>query len=315
MFHVVINPAGASGRTFKIWDQLEQIMIEEDADYTVHFSSPDEGIEAICRRITSAGETRLIVIGGDGTINEAVNGITDLSSVRLGYVPAGSSNDIAKGLGLEKSRETILRRILKGETVREIDVGRVEFLNAEDVIGPHVPGTKIVRRFLAGCGIGFDAHICQQVLTSKWKSILNKVHLGKLIYLAVAAKVIFTEEMIPFLVTADGVTKDLGKCLFTVAMNESYEGGGFQFCPDARDDDGKLTMCSADHMTRFDFFRIFPYAYQGKHLKFRGISEYDGRNVRIRTAVPLWVHTDGEVICRSSDIELAAETERLKLMM
>ena len=319
VFHIVVNPAGASGRTIRIWDDLERIMIEEDADYTVHFSTRECGIEQICRNLTSdpaeGEDIRLVVLGGDGTLNEAVNGICDLSRVSLGYIPAGSSNDIARGLALKQDRENILRQILKGETVRSIDVGKVEFLDALDVSGDYETGGRIVRRFLSGCGIGFDAHICQQVSVSGWKKVLNKIHLGKLIYLAVAMKVIFTEEMIPFLVTVDGKTQELGKCLFTVAMNESYEGGGFRFCPDAKDDDGKLTMCSADHMSRFDFFRIFPYAYNGKHLKFRGISEYDGEIIRIRTAVPLWVHTDGEVICRSQDIQLSTEKTQLRMMM
>lgn len=321
MFHVVVNPAGASGKTGKQWKKLEEILRNEHVSYEVHFSTPVFGIEDICRDLTKDADTGtdLIIVGGDGTMNEAVNGITDFSKVRLGYVPAGSGNDLARSLSLPNDRNKILRTIIQGEVRRTVDVGEVTFHNTYDIIKgspkAFVPGKPVIRRFMSGCGIGFDAHICQQVLVSKFKNVLNKVHLGKLVYVATAAKVIMTEKMVPFeITTAEGSTS-YGKCLFTVGMNEPYEGGGFRFCPHADDHDGKLTMCTADNMRKIDFFRIFPYAYHGNHLKFRGVTEYASETLDIKTEEPLWVHTDGEVACRSSRISMRLLGNQLKLLM
>ena len=321
MFHVVVNPAGASGKTGKQWKKLEVILQNEHVSYEVHYSTPVFGIEDICRDLTkNTGEcVDLIIVGGDGTMNEAVNGITDLAKVRLGYVPAGSGNDLALSLGLPKDRDEILRTIIQGEVKRTIDVGETTYHNTFDIIKgspkAFVPGRPVVRRFMSGCGIGFDAHICQQVLVSKFKGVLNKVHLGKLVYVATAAKVIMTEKMIPFEVTTSDGRTSYRKCLFTVGMNEPYEGGGFRFCPSADDCDGKLTMCTADDMRKIDFFRIFPYAYNGNHLKFRGVTEYASEILDIKTEEPLWVHTDGEVACRSSHISMRILRNQLRLLM
>ena len=321
MFHVVVNPAGASGKTGKQWKKLEEILQKEHVSYEVHYSTPVFGIEDICRDLTqNTGECiNLVIVGGDGTMNEAVNGITDLSNVRLGYIPAGSGNDLAHSLKLPKDRNEILRTIIKGEVKRTVDVGETTFHHTSDIIkgspNAFVPGRTVVRRFMSGCGIGFDAHICQQVLVSKFKGVLNKIHLGKLVYVATAAKVIMAEKMVPFEVTTAEGTTYYRKCLFTVGMNEPYEGGGFRFCPSADDGDGKLTMCTADDMRKIDFFRIFPYAYNGNHLKFRGVTEYASETLDIKTEEPLWVHTDGEVACRSSHISMRILRNQLKLLM
>lgn len=320
MFHFIVNPAGASGRTGRIFRKLEEEIRQTGKEYQVHYSSPVFGIEDICRDLTGRYENPdLVIVGGDGTMNEAVNGIRDISQVRVGYIPAGSGNDLARGLGLPADRMEILHAVLEGKVRRCMDVGQTEFLTVYDrndrcpkAFESEVP---VIRRWNVSSGIGFDAHICQKAEASKAKKILNRLYLGKLIYVGVAANIVLTEKKVPFEIRTDAGTLHLNDCLFAVGMNQPYEGGGFRFCPSAEDNDGKLSVCTADHVRQIDFFRIFPYAYSGNHLKFEGVETFDTESMEIRTAEPLWVHTDGEIACMSDHVRMSINEQQLQLLM
>ena len=135
MFDVVINPAAASGRVKKVWLRtIEPIFQAANVDYNVHFSTLEYNIPEIMRDLTSTHEKRnIIVVGGDGTMNLAVNGIVDFENTRIGYIPCGSANDLAKGLHISDNLETCTKQILQGKVHRCMDVGEVVYLNQENM--------------------------------------------------------------------------------------------------------------------------------------------------------------------------------------
>lgn len=364
MFHVIINPASRSGRALALWKNAEHCFREAGISYKVYFSQYQGHIEEICRDLTSDGQDiKLVVFGGDGTVNEAINGIQDFDHVQLGYVPTGSSNDLARGLGLEKDPRKVLSKILKGETTRTVDLGVVHYWNTANVCqttaynstlqeGSADPADNSSRRFIVSAGIGFDAAICQEVSVSPFKKVFNKLHLGKLIYLAVAIRLILTQKMVPATVTlteetvrrateevkeeavrgtaekkADEASKksvketplwNFRRFLFIVCMNHPYEGGGFKFCPGAESNDGLPDLCGVADLNRLMFFYLFPKAYSGGHVGYKGIHNAKGiagSSIRIRTQLPFWVHTDGEVRRKSSDISIETLPGVLRLMM
>jgi diacylglycerol kinase family enzyme len=104
------------------------------------------------------------------------------------------------------------------------------------------------------------------------------------------------------------------KMLSSVAMNTPYEGGGFKFCPAADPQDGILDMCIWGDVSKGDFFKMFPYAYSGNHLKFDEIDAAQADVVEIITEEPCWVHTDGEVECMSTHIQMHLAKEKLQYL-
>ncbi len=317
LFHIIINPVGASGATNKMFHQIEPYLKQEGMNYQVHTSSKQIGISDICHELTSVKEdVYLVLIGGDGSLNEAVNGIVNFKNTYLGFIPCGSGNDLARSLGLSKNIEEIIHQIFKGELQRKCDVGEITLYNYSDAFRemPEFKNNQFIRRFNVSAGIGFDAEICQKVHVSKVKPFLNKIHLGKLAYIIEAMRVIFTTKMIKAEITLDNQTEKYDQCLFAVGMNQQYEGGGFKFCPNAKGDDSTLDICFADKLSKFDFFRIFPYAYSGNHVKFKGVYTQPFKTAEIKTEIPLWVHTDGEVYCKSSHISLRLLDDQLNLL-
>lgn len=318
MFDVIINPAGASGKTKKKWiKEIEPLFQQASVKYNVYYSSLDYDISDIIKDLTFTNEERnIVIVGGDGSMNLAVNGIQDFKKTRIGLIPCGSGNDFALGLGISKDIKQCTKQILEGNIQRKIDVGEVIYFDrSEELCKEEKQSDGFVhRRFVISSGIGFDAHICQRAQISPMKKALNKIHLGKLVYLLIAIKIIASTKRIPTKITINQTTYDYPELLFAVGMNTKYEGGGFQFCPHACEIDHQLDLCIGNQLSQFDFFRIFPYAYSGSHLKFDGVYENRSSTIEIESEKPMWVHTDGEVTCQSKHIKMQILNESLKML-
>lgn len=324
-FHVIVNPAASSGSARKVWEKTEPLFMQSSNAYEVHFSSLDKGIEEIVKELTNTKEeVNLVVFGGDGSFNEAVNGIVNFEKTRLGIVPCGSGCDLIRDMKLPKKREVLIREILKGEVKRQSDIGILTYHNTSyrmdhttHVIDPLKKEETISRRFNVSAGIGFDAHVCQQVFVSKWKPFLNRIHLGSLVYLIVALRLIFAnQEYDADMLTDEHQTIAVPHCKFISFHNHAYEGGGFKFCPNADFNDGMLDICTAFHITPGIFFRLFVLAYSGKHIKYKEhIGQLRMKRVHIKSKEPVWVHTDGEVIAKSDSITIEIPNVKLNLLI
>lgn len=327
MLHIIVNPTSSSGRGKSKWDKIESRFKESGVPYKVHYSSPIGSIEKICEELTSRGEEcTLVILGGDGTMNAVVNGIRDFEHTKVGFIQTGSGNDLMKGLSINKKADHLIDSILNGQIVRACDLGRITFHNhsceldpfTHRPLDPSSPEWKAfpdTRLFNISAGIGFDAAVCERADTSAFKLVLNKIRMGKLIYIAEAIHMIMASPMVGMKITCDGKETLRPRTLFAVVMNTCYEGGGFKFCPDAVSTDGTLDLFGAGDLNRLNFFRIFPTAYDGNHLRFKGLFTDKGKSFSIKSAVPLWVHTDGEVFCKSSHITVDLYPHKLQLLV
>ena len=205
-------------------------------------------------------------------------------------------------LGIPKKPQKNIEDILEKTVKRTLDIGETHFMNLFDKDNNPKEIEQEIIRYNISSGIGFDAEICALVEMGKAKKVLNKMHIGKVSYLFAGMQVIFTAKKVPATIRIDGEEKSYEKLLFTVAMNEAYEGGGFKFAPNANGEDNELDLVIADGISQFDFFRIFPYAYKGNHVKFKGVEIYRSKTIEVETSEPFWVHTDGEVIGKSSHV-------------
>lgn len=324
MKHIIVNPAGASGHAGQIWKQIEPILKAQPRPYEVHFSRPDLSIESLTRQLSAGTEEEdIIVIGGDGSVNEAVNGLSRFNGIRLGFVPCGSGNDLARDLAVPHDPEETMKRILSGHTVRVIDIGEVTMHDTCNWIDPLTleqdPAYRtepVTRCFVISTGLGFDAEICEGVMYSQTKKVLNRIRAGKLSYLAVAMRLIFRNESFYLEMRTDDKTMRQSKTMFAVAMNHRYEGGGFMFCPHAVNNDGLLDYCLVHDMSTADFFRLFPSSYEGHHLEQTDrVKAGRSRTIEMRADRPLWVHTDGEIHCKSSHITVTLNKEQLAMLV
>ena len=241
MHHLIINPASKSGKGVHIFERLEPYLIKQKADYQTYFTTGNGDATIFIREIIDTSvviPVKVIVLGGDGTINEVLQGIDDFSKVILGYIPTGSSNDLARDLQLSKDPIVNLNSILDGKKTVTMDIGQITYEDGSS------------RKFAVSGGIGFDAAVCEEAMYSAIKDFLNHIGLGKLTYLGIALRQLFTAKKASCdLYIDDNDPIHINRLLFIASMVHKYEGGGFLFCPEASYKDGLLDICAVGNIS------------------------------------------------------------------
>ena len=303
MYNFIVNPNARSGLGQSVWNELEAILKKKKIEYKVYFTKFQRHATAITREITSDGEEHTIVaLGGDGTVNEVVNGIAHLDKTILGYIPIGSSNDFARGLELPTNPIEALNAILTRPHLHPMNVGEMRYKNK-------------LRRFAVSAGVGFDADICHEVVVSRVKKFLNKLKLGKLTYVCVALHRLIVTSPCKYEITIDDSKKiSYEKTYFAAVMNNRFEGGGAKFAPDAKNDDDKLDVCVVANIGKLKALLLFPMAFAGIHTKFKGVYMHRAADFHIQTSRALPLHTDGEPFFLQNDISFRCAPKKIHVI-
>lgn len=289
MYYFIVNLHGGSGKAKLTWETVESTLKENHIAYKAVTTEADNGASSIARRILAleAGTINLVVVGGDGTINEVLNGIplADFDRIRFGVIPTGSGNDFARGASLPRhDAKKALMRILNATGGKALDLGIIT-----------MPDVHRKRLFVISSGMGLDAIVGVKASTTKLKKALNKLHLGKFTYIIYTVQTLFTLPSGHYKVTFDdGEIHEFNKLIFLACMNFSAEGGGVPMAPGAQPDDGKLSVCLAAGISNIMAFIKFPFLVAGKHVRLKGFLLKDCTALDIEGETTTTVHTDGE---------------------
>ena len=323
MYYIIVNPSSKSGKGVKTWKKLELILNEKGIEFQVFASGGPGDITRIVRNLCTEhlkddndSIIKLIVLGGDGTFNEALQGVSDFSRVHIGYIPNGSSNDLARDLAFPKDPVECLENIINCTTPYLMDLGCLKYdATSTELSALHDECISGTRYFNVSTGIGYDAAVCEEALVSPIKKVLNKFGLGKLVYLCIALKQLLTTKGYTCKITLDDdMSIEIPEFMFVACMIHRYEGGGFMFAPDADHKDGVLDLCLVGNIGKFTILRALPTALKGKHFKYKGVDKHTAKSVHIETSLPCWVHTDGEVTMKSSSVTITCEKEAIRLL-
>lgn len=304
MYYFIVNPSSSSGKGLKIYQTLEPILKTEQIPYQVFFTKSSAHTAHLAGELSEKhAPCTIVAVGGDGTVNDVLNGLGNLSSIVFGYIPTGSGNDLCRGLHLPTHPEDALRAILSPKVVRPVSVGVLTCASKK-------------RRFLVSSGIGFDAEVCRQAQRSPLKDFLNRLRLGKLTYAGTALGVLFRPNSSPLTLSVDDKPpRRLDGFLFAAAMNLKYEGGGFMFCPDASAKDDVLDLILVERMAPLKILLLLPTALVGKHTSFSGIHICRFKTASLQLDRPLITHTDGEPQGEQPSIVWSLEKERLPFIL
>ncbi len=304
MYTFIINPASRSGLGRQVWESLEPVLRERGVPYKAYLTRCQRHATRLTRELTADGKPHtIVVLGGDGTVNEVIGGIQNLSNTTLGYIPVGSGNDFARFFRFPSNPKEALSLILDPPAYADMNIGNIVYSGHS-------------KRFAVSAGLGFDAAVCHQAIISRLKPILNRLHLGKLTYALIALDRLHFLRPARITVTLDdGSARTFADTLFVTAMNHPYEGGGLKFCPDADPCDDRLDVIAVSGISRLKAILLLLLAQKAVHTKASGICIRSCRQVRIESDTALPVHTDGEPVFLQRQLDISLLPERLRVIV
>jgi YegS/Rv2252/BmrU family lipid kinase len=281
----IVNPIAGSGRAHRLLPRIEAWLAEQGIEARILETREAGHAERLAAAASDLGHDRVIAVGGDGTIQEVLNGLlssgvaTDGGPPAMGLIPSGRGNDLARSVNLPIDPMACLP-IALGDTTRPFDVGRAEGADGSQ------------RHFGAAGGVGFDAAVAYTMAVRRrfWMRGEAGYFLGTLNEL----RRYRNSELVVTLIGDDEDRVVSQRFLFVAFANGPYYGGGMQICPDARTDDGWLDVCLVGDLSRVAALRELPGIYQAKHLRNPMVQIVRARRLRIEGDGATRVHLDGE---------------------
>lgn len=331
--HIIFNVSARSGKTRKLWRELKSTMKEREIDFKAYRTLRAGHATQIARELSLLDEEAvyIAVLGGDGTINEVLNGIADFEKVRLGVMPTGSGNDFGRSLWIPRKPLEALEKILEcmkreeeGIPVPRLDLGQVIWNGCEQP-----------RIFGIGAGVGLDALVCKKALDSGLKRFLNKLHLGKLTYVFYTIQLLFTMDTANVRLsykaekqtsnsafrnegttdqTYEPVICEMENLIFAAAMNLRAEGGGVPMAPHALPTDGLLSLSNASGIPKWKTFFCLPLLMAAKHERIKGFSVVNSAELVLHISKPMVLHADGEYCGDVTEVTFRCLPGQLKLL-
>jgi YegS/Rv2252/BmrU family lipid kinase len=282
---VIVNPNAGYGKGKTDWMTISDILKEEQIAFAHVFTEQSGHAIELARQYVEEGYRNFIVVGGDGTLNETVNGIFSQSlcathEITLAMIPVGTGNDWGRMFHIPHHyREAI--KVIKKHAVRPHDVGSVTYIK---------DGVSRKRYFLNIAGLGFDAQVVKR--TNHQKELGKH---GKFIYLVSLMKCLVKHRHVPVKLKIDDTVTE--KEIFTISIGiGKYSGGGMRQTPHALPDDGLFDMTVIQDLSIPAILWNLRRLYDGTILEQSRIDGYQGQIIHIEPREELWLEADGELL-------------------
>jgi YegS/Rv2252/BmrU family lipid kinase len=274
----LVNPASAGGSTGRRWPEIAHRCASLGLTGDALLSEEPGQLASLARQALQDGATLLVVVGGDGSVNEVVNGVGDLAGFELAVLPHGTGWDFARTFGISRKLEDAVEAVLAGN-VREIDLGVVTFRTWAGAEG---------RAYFANVGsAGISGAIARRANEA------SKALGGKISYYWSTLAVFVGWQAGELRVSVDDEIRG-GRMIDVLVANGRYLGGGMMMCPDAEPDDGLFDVLLIGDVTKRDLLFVLPKTYRGNHLPHPRLEALRGRVVTVDADEPLPIEIDGE---------------------
>lgn len=267
----IVNPAAGKGKALKLMSHIENTFANQPGKYNIEITERPGHAEEIARKYVSSSTYRVYSVGGDGTLNEVLNGMANSSST-LAVIPCGSGNDFIKSAYGSTNPQEIISKLPEAAE-RTIDLAKVNG-----------------KYFLNISSLGFDADVVYNAINFKKIPLIH----GSLAYLLSILITMFKYNNNFLHITVDKKHIETKSLLIAIA-NGKYYGGGMLAAPHASIDDGLFDICLIHKKTRAAILKFFPRFIKGQHLEIEGVSYFQGSKVEIECENYISMNIDGEV--------------------
>ncbi len=307
MYHFIINPNASGGRGLKVWRKAEKALKRRGAEYQAFLTEKKGDAAAFAAELTSGcKEPRtLVAVGGDGTVGEVAGGLAFSGPVTLGYIPAGSGNDLARSLRLPKKPLKSLEKILDPGAYKLLDYGVVSYGSRSE----H-------RRFMVSAGIGMDAAVCGNIAQVREKQRKKGIFLGKWNYLVLGIRQLILAKPVKGYLILDSTKRVEFNHIYFVSFHiHPYEGGGFLFAPGADPCDGRLDVRVVHQDRKLRLIPILLAALLGSRRNYPGSRLYSCREAEIHLEREMPVHYDGESGGKQKNLHVRCISSKIRMIV
>ncbi len=280
----IVNPKSANGRTAKRWVEYERVLVRLFGGMDSEFTKSPLDATRIAREAIKDGYDVIISVGGDGTLNEVVNGFFEdgkplSKDVKLAVISTGTGADFIKTTEFPKDIDAIAERVKKSAT-RKCDAGIIYFKNHS--------GEDAVRYFINIADFGIGGETVDRVNRT------TKAFGGFFSFLWGSAVTLLKYKNKRVQLKIDG--RDYGSivCNSVVVANGRFFGGGMMIAPEAEIDDGLFDIVIAGDITKMAFLRYGPKIYKGEHINLPDVKYLRGRILEATSDERVLLDVDGE---------------------
>lgn len=269
-YKLIVNPIAGGGRAKALGPRMLSNFRAAGASFDLYTTrGRGDAIDA-ARQAAGEGFDVVVAVGGDGTVNEVLNGIAGTGAA-LAAVHGGKGNDFAAAVQMPRDIDAACAALLRGNT-RAIDLGRV-----------------LDRYFINSVGVGFDAAVAHRVNQGV------KIFKGVSAYIYTVFTTLLSYKPVEMEVILDDTSFALNPMLVAVGIGQCY-GGGMRIVPDAVQDDGLFDVCTIDRMGRLELAYHFPKVFKGRHTVLRQTRIDRSREVKLRLSREQPLHMEGEIL-------------------
>jgi YegS/Rv2252/BmrU family lipid kinase len=285
---VIANPNAGRRKAEKDWKQISSLLVKYDIPFRSVFTEHRDHAVKLARKYIEAGFKKIVVVGGDGTFNETVNGVLGQQrfspdEITLGMIPVGTGNDWARMFHIPFQYKGAIK-IIRNEKTFLQDVGKVNYFISDQ---------PMERYFVNMTGMGYDAMVAEK--TNKQK---EKGKGGPLSYMLNIFTSLFSFKNVHYEINVDD--QQIRGDVFSMNVGIcKYNGGGMMQLPFADPADGLLDVTVINKVGRFTIIRNVKNLYDGSFVKIPQVKTYQGKAVTVTSARKMYLEADGESLGHS----------------
>ncbi len=303
----IINPVAGKGKGKKVVDEFLNEHPRLRTDCKTFYTKHEGHATTLAEQVASMHHKRLvqvIVVGGDGTMYEVLNGLKAFPNIPIAFVPVGSGNDFARGTNGSLNPKRQLRQLFGGMKARPFWFGTYR---------SNLTAKEKAKLFASTIGFGFDAEIVEWVDASQTKKLLNKLRLSFLIYIIGILSVLVTFKPKNFQMRIDGKAYQLSNVWLVTVSNHPYFGGGMKIAPQAKNHPRDFEITVVHNISKLKVLFMFMTIFIGKHTGFQEVETFRGSSIEINSEHELSYQSDGVAgRCYRSFIEKESQPRQVK---
>lgn len=286
----VVNPAAGKGEALQYVEQIKPLL-EGRVDYKIEITKFEGEATNIVKKYTEQEECIVYAVGGDGTINEVVNGMVGSNST-LAIVPAGSGNDFIRTIYPGYDKENLLSKLLRGkkESIDLVQINGKYFLNIASV--------------------GIDAEVVFNA--TQFKKI--KYIKGDFAYIMSIFKTLFNHRSNRLKVQIDGKETCNKEVLLLAVANGKFYGGGIPIAPNASVNDARADIYLVKDLKLLKILWVLPKLFRAKHHEIKELETYRARAIKIESDNLFKLNIDGEIVL-TNQVEMQVIPQAIQVVI